>query len=199
MRILILALSVCLFTYTLSAQVGIATTVPSAQLELANNPLAPNFPLLELNPQTAPVGTATGQLAVIGNQLFMYDATRAKWLSTSATPLSWSKTGSASNENLRFGGDVANNNSGAAMPYNGTIVFVSAQSSGGNATKGFDVRVRSGSTTLSTTTFNLIANNFTNTSYNVDFVAGNYINVYAVPAGAAVTDPAVTVWVKWRK
>lgn len=199
MRILILALSVCLYTYTLSAQVGIATTVPSAQLELANNPLAPNFPLLELNPQTAPVGTATGQLAVIGNQLFMYDATRAKWLSTSATPLSWSKTGSASNENLRFGGDVANNNSGAAMPYNGTIVFVSAQSSGGNATKGFDVRVRSGSTTLSTTTFNLIANNFTNTSYNVDFVAGNYINVYAVPAGAAVTDPAVTVWVKWRK
>lgn len=181
------------------AQVGIGTTSPTAQLELSNSLLAPNLPLLELNPQATPAGTATGQLAVIGDQLYMYDAVRVKWLTISATPLTWSKNGNADDENLRFGGDVANNNSGAAMPYNGTIVFISARASGGLATKGFEVRVKSGTITLSTTSFNLVGSNFTNTTYNVNFNAGDYINVYAVAAGAAVADPAVTVWVKWRR
>lgn len=192
----LMTLAAILGTFAMYSQVGIGTIVPSAELEIEGTG---TLPALELNPQVAPVGTATGQIAVIGDQLYMYDATRAKWLSASATPLTWSKNGSADDENLRFGGDVADTNSGAAMPYNGTIVFVSARASGGLATKGFEIRRRNGPFTWSTTPFNLVGGNFRDTSYNVDFNAGEYINVYAVAAGAAVTNAAVTVWVKWRQ
>ncbi len=179
------------------AQVGVGTTNPSSQLEIQSTNTG--IPTLELNPQTAPIGSATGQLAVIEDELYMYDATRGKWLSVDATSYVWSKNGPADNEVLRIGGDVRTDNSGIRMPFNGAIVYVTAQSSGGVANKGFDIRVRNGTTTLVTTSFSLIANVFTNTNYNVNFTAGNYINVYVQAAGNTVEDPAVTVWVKWRK
>ena len=70
----------------LFAQVGIGTITPNAELEIKSNS---TLPALELNPQTAPVGTATGQIAVIGDKLYMFDVTRAKWLSVEATMLNF--------------------------------------------------------------------------------------------------------------
>jgi hypothetical protein len=199
MRILILALSVCLYTYTLSAQVGIATVVPSAQLELANDPLAPNYPLLELNPQIAPAGTAMGQLAVIGDQLYMYDGVRMKWLSLETCALQFGRSGGVDTQVLRYGGDVGTNNSGAQMPFDGTIVHVSAVANSTTSTKQFDIRVRDNTNvTQSTTSFNLAAGRFSKTDNNVNFSAGNYINVIGI-GGTSVNDPTVTIWVKRRK
>lgn len=200
-KLIITSLAVFFSTACLYAQVGIATQAPTAQLELANDVLAPNFPLLELNPQATPAGTATGQLAVVGDQLFMYDAARVKWLSTETTALQFSNSGATSNQLLKYG-EVANVNSGAYMPLNGTIVYVGATTadlSGGGSIKAFDVTVKNGTTTVSTTTFNLVNWKFFKTDYNVNFSAGNYINVRTPAAGGNVTDPTVTVWVKWRK
>jgi hypothetical protein len=65
---------------TVMAQVGINTTsTPVAQLEIQDG--GASLPALKLTPQTNPSGTETGQLAVIGDQLYMYNATRTKWLS----------------------------------------------------------------------------------------------------------------------
>lgn len=183
----------------LNAQVGIGTTSPSAELEVEGTNTG--IPALELNPQSAPAGSATGQVAVIGDQLFMYDATRAKWLSTETSVLQFSNSGNTSNTFLKYG-DVANVNSGAYLPFDGTIVYIGATTSdviGGGSTKAFDVRVNNGTTVNSTTTFNLVAWKFLKTDYNVDFNAGDYINVLTPTAGGNVTNPTVTVWVKWRK
>lgn len=105
----------------------------------------------------------------------------------------------ADDENLRFDGDARSDNCGARIPFNGTIVYVSAVSSGGVSTKGFDVCVRNGNATTSTIPFNLVANVFSNTTYNVNFNAGNYLNVFCQNAGNDVEDPAVIVWVKWPR
>jgi hypothetical protein len=181
------------------AQVGIGTTSPSAELEIEGTNAG--IPALELNPQSGPAGSATGQLAVIGDQLYMYDATRAKWLSSETSVLQFSNAGSTTNVVLKYG-DAANANSGAYMPFDGTIVYIgatTADSSGPGPSKAFNVTVKNGATTISTTTFNLVNWKFLKTDYNVNFSAGDYINVRTPSAGGNVTDPTVTVWVKWRR
>jgi hypothetical protein len=191
--------SIFIYAINLHAQVGIGTITPTAEFEVSTTNTG--IPALELNPQSTPVGTATGQLAVIGDQLYMYDVTRAKWLSTETTTLTFTSTGPTTNILLKYG-EVANVNSGAYMPHAGTIVYIGATTSdlsGSSSTKAFDVTVKNGATTISTTTFNLVNWKFLKTDYNVNFNAGNYINVRTPSAGGNVTDPTVTVWVKWRK
>ncbi|MAL59132.1 MAG: hypothetical protein CMC14_03710 [Flavobacteriaceae bacterium] len=196
MKNLIFALSM-LNVGVICSQVGIGTLNPSSQLEIKSTNTG--IPSLELNPQTTPLGSATGQLSVIGDELSMYDAARGKWLSLQATPLQWSKNGNAGNETLRFGGDTRSINTGASMPFDGTIVYVTANAEGGNATKGFEIRIKSGTTLKTTTSFNLVGSTFKKTDYNVNFSAGDYINVFANNTGGDASDPAVIVWVKWRK
>ncbi|MBT8255620.1 MAG: hypothetical protein KJO23_03695 [Bacteroidia bacterium] len=198
-KIFVLALFVLVYSYSVSAQVGIGTVNPSSELEIETTNTG--VPALELNPQSAPTGSATGQLSVIGDQLYMYDATRAKWLSTETSALAFTSSGATSNVLLKYG-EVANTNGGAYMPLDGTIVYIGATTSdalGSGSTKAFDVTVKNGLTTLSTTTFNLVNWKFLKTDYNVNFNAGDYINVRTPSAGGNVTNPTVTVWVKWRE
>ena len=49
--------------FSVSAQVGVGTTDPTAELEIETS--NSGIPALELNPQSSPTGTATGQLAVL--------------------------------------------------------------------------------------------------------------------------------------
>ena len=185
------------FTNALFSQVGIGTTNPTAELEIETTNTG--IPALELNPQSAPTGTTVGQIAVIGDKLFMYDATRTKWLSVETTALQFGRNGSTDNRSLRFGGNVENNNTGAMMPFNGTIVAVTSRATAGLATKQFQIRVRNGTTNVATSNFNLVANEYTSTTDNLDFSAGDYITVFAQATGAAVTSPTVVLWVKWRE
>tara|TARA_R100001369_G_scaffold92771_1_gene139731 strand:- start:5097 stop:5558 length:462 start_codon:yes stop_codon:yes gene_type:complete len=115
------------------SQVGIGTVTPSAELEIETS--SGDIPALKLNPQTNPIGNEMGQLAVIGDKLYMYDDVRAKYLSVETTALQFAKDGTADNDPLRFGGDVKDNGSGAKMPFNGTIVYCTIQSSGEKKTK----------------------------------------------------------------
>lgn len=190
-----------LVSINLSAQVGIGTTNPTAELEIATTNTG--LPALELNPQTAPTGTVTGQLAVIGNELFMYDANRGKWLGVGAMALQFGKEGAFNNDTLEFGGDLEQDGVGPLMPFNGTIVAVTATTYV-NAGKRFQIRVRDynpvAGTITSTQTYNFALTNYeyNNTSLNLDFNTNDFITIRGNGGGNA-EDAAVVVWVKWRQ
>ncbi|WP_353777235.1 hypothetical protein [Winogradskyella sp. 3972H.M.0a.05] len=185
--------------YSVSAQVGVGTTDPTAELEIETTDTG--IPALELNPQSSPTGNTTGQIAVIGDKLFMYDATRSKWLSVEVTPLQLGRSGGADDTNLRTVGNQNNNRSGYLMPFDGTITYVSVKSNSNNGaqSKEFSIQVRNGNTTNSATTVTTSASEYTNSSLNIDFSAGDFINGRIIDDGNGdVNNVSMIVWVKWR-
>lgn len=202
MKKIITVLIVLLTPVFVYSQVGIGTTVPTAEFEIMASPTG--IPALKLNPQTSPLGTSTGQIAVIEDTLYLYDDTRGKWLSIESTALQFGYALTADNQVLWFGGDVGDTGTGALMPFDGTIVYVTAQSSGGNTSKRMNLLLNG--TNIANNTdpnlsgrFNLSGGSFLLTSYNIDFNAGDYLSVKATANGAGVNDPTVIIWVKWRK
>jgi len=197
-------LLILLSTNLFYAQVGIGTVDPSAQLEILGTDTG--IPALQLNPQSAPLGDTMGQLAVIGELLYMYDATRGKWLSVESTTLQFGYGTSAlfpgDDQVLFFGGDVELG--GPIMPYNGTIVYMTINSSGGNATKRMDIQINGtdiGNNTDSTMDgrIRLSSGSFNYNEYNIDFDAGDYLTIKAANNGDAVDDPVAIIWIKWRQ
>jgi hypothetical protein len=200
----VLLLSFC----AVKAQVGVGTTSPTAQLEIAANTNTPDLPLLELAPQASPMGTATGQLAIIDDKLFAFDAARSKWLSVETTALQFGYAYDADDQELFFGGDIGLDTAsegltGAKMPYDGTIVYMTIESSGGAHNKSFDIALNGSNIGNNTDPaldgrVNLSSNEFMRTNYNIDFNQGDYITIKARANGPAVHDPVALIWVKWR-
>lgn len=177
------------------AQIGIGTTTPTAELEIATE--ATGLPPIELQPQTTPTGTVTGQIAVIGDIPYAYDSTRDKWLSLEQTSLQYNKRNDLTDQPIRLGGDVRTIDAGPLMPFDGTIVFASADIASGEQTQNFEILVRNGNTTLSTTPLSLASGEYQNTSLDIDFSAGDYIVVQST-GGTTVFEPAFTLWINWR-
>jgi len=178
-------------------RLGIGTVNPTAKLEI--DATTENIPALEIVPRTtAPTGTANGQIAVIDNSMYMFDLGRNKWLSVETMPFAFGNSGSTNNSYLNFT-TFANQNSSAKMPFDGTIVAITVQTSGGGsgATKGFEIRKNG--TTASIFSFNLVAYAYMNTTTNIDFNAGDFINVFAVAGGGSPSDPVATLFINWRK
>lgn len=175
------------------SQVGIGTVSPTAELEIEG--FDTGIPVLELNPQSAPVGTTTGQLAVIGDMLYMYDATRTKWLSVETTALQYGAAGSRDDEYLLFGGESQDSGSGARMLRDGTITSINIMASAGSATKGFEIHVNGSNVK----TYNLVAYEISETTTNIDFSAGDYLHIYIAPTVGRTSNPTAIMWVKWRK
>ncbi len=193
-----LCIFLLLFFSTATAQVGINTITPSAELEIVATPTG--IPALSLSPQTIPTGTATGQLAVIGDILYMYDETRAKWLTIEATPLQYNRGGGLDNEPIRFGGDLRDDISGPLMPFNGTIVYATARSATGQNNKEFFIEVKSNNNTVeSSTSISYVAREFSRSDLNIDFDQGDFITARVAAAGGDITDTALVIWVKWRQ
>lgn len=185
---------------TLIAQVGVGTTDPSAQLDIVTTNTG--IPALELNPQSSPSGSVTGQLAVIDDLLYMFDAVRGKWLSVESTAFQFGKNGDGDNELLEFAGDV--DESGPKMPFNGTIVYMSIQAIGGNTSKSFDLQINGSDVGNSNYQsidgrINLSSSAFVRTSYNIDFDEGDVITLEVRSNGSDVEDATAVIWVKWRK
>lgn len=192
------ALTVILFsTFNVFSQVGIGTTHPTSALEIET--VDTGIPALEINPQTSPVGSADGQLSVIGDKLYMYNLTRGKWLSLENTTLLYGRNGSRTNEVLRFMGNFGNQNTGALIPMNATIVHISARARGGNSTKAFSLEIRNASGFVSSVTYNLASREYTDTSLDIDIDAGQYLMARISNTGGNVTDLTLIVWLKWRK
>lgn len=198
--VFLLFLSITFSTYS---QVGINTTTPTAELEIQTTNTG--LPALKINSQTSPNGSETGQIAVIGDKLYMYDATRGKWLSIETVALQYGRNGSRDDEILRYTGGVDDAGSGPRMPFDGTIVYMTINSSGGAPDKEFDIKINgtdvpnNADPTLDGM-INLTSGSFTRTTYNIDFNAGDYIllEIGVLPSSMDVDDPAGVIWVKWR-
>ena len=182
------------------AQIGVGTNNPTAELEI----LAPanGKPSIELNPQSAPTGTATGQLSVIGDKLYAYDDIRGKWLSVEYTLLNYGLLGPADNQDLEFVGDIEL--SGPRMPFDGTIVYITMNASGGQPNK--EVQIHKNNVPIPDNInpnqdgfLELDLYSYSNTLYNLDFNAGDYFQVDVTDTGIAVQDLSVLIKVKWRK
>lgn len=185
------------FSCGLFSQVGIGTTTPNAALEI-NSP-SDDLPAIELNPQIAPIGSAAGQLSVIDGQLYLYDSTRVKWLSVESSAISFGREGSLNNINLEYSGDITN--SDPVMPKDGTIVFTTFNSSGGNPTKGVTLTIyNTAGTVVSTHNLHLSSGELVRTDFNVDFSEGDSFRVRVdAGGGPSVNDLSMVLWVKWRK
>lgn len=179
------------------SQVGIGTVNPTSKLEISTTD--DGIPGLELNPQSSPVGSADGQISVIDDLLYMYDDNRSKWLSVLSTSFQFGRAGDVDNTRLRFGGTVANNNSGTLLPLNGTIIGFTVNTSGGLANKGFQIRIRNGFVNQSVIDFNLTNNKYNSFLINQDFNKDDYLVVNVQNQGSSVSNPVVVIWVKWRK
>lgn len=190
------------FSQQALAQVGIHQENPTAALEIKGEDSG--IPVLQLEPQSSPRGEELGQLAVIGDKMYLYDATRLKWLSLENTLINFGLAGPANNQELEYVGDVEQ--SGPKMPYDGTIVHVSMNASGGNATK--TVRLYKNNVAVPNNDANpeidgvlaLEDYNFINANYNLDFNAGDAFRmVVGAGGGPSVEDLSVVFWIKWRK
>jgi hypothetical protein len=200
MRHTITRIGFILCSCALFAQVGIGTTDPSAQLDVVGTNTG--IPTLALSTQTAPIGTQMGQLSVIGDKLYHYDATRGKWLSVESSTIAFGLEGNVDNQALEFTGDVET--TGPKMPFDGTVVYLSIQSSGGQSDKGFQI-VKNGidvpdnpNTTIDGS-INLVSGSYINTNYNLDFNAGDYFEIDVAAAGGNVNNVSFVMWVKWRQ
>lgn len=179
------------------AQVGVGTTSPVGKLTVDAS--TDTTAALELVPQPVPTTNLTaGQIAVIGDKAYMYDATRMKWLSLESVALQFGRGGAANTNTLHHGGNMTSGLSGPLMPFDGTVVAITARGSAGDDT---DVQLRSRNGTINNIneTFTLTALQFLNPLANFDFNAGEYLTVRARDAATTTNNLTVTVWVKWRQ
>lgn len=199
-KIYLLFTCAAIFSQVIFSQVGVGTVMPTAELEVETTNTG--LPALELNPQTSPTGSTNGQIAVIGDKLFMYDVARGKWLSMESSALAFGRNGNIDNTVLKSAGNNANGNSSYLMPFDGTIVYVTVKSnmSNGAQNKQFQVRVRKGTTNVTTTNVTTSASEFSSTTFDVDFSAGDYIDIRINNDGNGnVNNPTAMIWVKWRE
>lgn len=192
-------LLVCLLAPFISiAQVGVGTISPNGKLTIDAS--SDTAAALELVPQVTPTtNLADGQLAVIGDRLYMYDNTRSKWLSIESTAIQFGRNNDVDTQNLHYGGNMVANNSGPLMPFDGTIVAISAIGGSGDDTD-INVRARDASNTNSINeTFTLSSLRYTDTAANFDFNTGDYITARARDGSTTTNDVTVIFWVKWRQ
>lgn len=186
-----------LFACATFAQVGVGTTNPTGKLTIDAS--SDSTAALELVPQAVPTSNlAAGQIAVIGDKAYMYDATRMKWLSLESVALQYGRNGASDTDTLQYGGNMASGTSGALMPFNGTIVAITAIGASGDDTD-IQLRVRNGTTNTIDQTFTLNALEYIDTVTNLDFSAGEYFTVRTRDAATSTTDVTVTIWIKWRQ
>ena len=187
------------------AQIGIGTSTPSAALEIQTKP--EGIPALRLKPQSNPIGSITGQIAVIDNILYLYDATRNKWLSVEKTTLEFGRLGNGSAPaEIEFGGGDLQN--GPRMPFKGTIVSISISATKDNNNREIGLFINDtnvpnndididedGVYTLDPT---LLV--YRNKNFNLDFNAGDMISLALLDGSVNdIEDLIVMLDIKWRK
>ena len=178
--------------------VGINNENPSAQLDI--NQVDAASPPLRIRPSAStPTGTESGQFHVASDGLlYTFDSTRNKWLSVDRNLVGWGRnSGSASNEFLRqFNGSLSDTN-GWRMIRNGTITAITVQS---NNVDTFDIQIRSNDNAAPITTFTVTnAEGDHDTTLNIDFNEGDFLQCFlpAVPGG--VSNPQVLIEIAWRQ
>lgn len=162
----------------------------SVKIDASNATNAP----FELVPQNSIPSTnlASGQITIIGDELYIYDGGRSKWLSADSTTYVFSMN-SASGQTMSIGGTVGNG-VGFKMPMKATIVKISVSSSGGNATKKFEIRKVGSATPLKS--FSLNSGSYISLNDNITLNAGDIVQVYVSGEGTPVKNPIVTLFIR---
>ena len=175
-----------------NGRIGINTNLTTSKLKIDAS--AETYPSFEIVPRiTAPTGVNSGQMAIINNSLFIYDATRAKWLSSETMTYPFGRGGSSDGVYIQYAG-VGVTFSGAKILKNATIVGITAEASGGNASKAIDIELAT-----SIITFNLTSFAFLDNNVNIDVDQEDYIAIFVQSPGPAVQDITVTLHLKWRE
>lgn len=143
---------------------------------------------------TPTTGVASGQIINRNGVVYSYDGTRSKWLSIDQPILSYqARLGDA---NYLSTGDHSDINSGFTAVRDGTIIGVSASGGSGNQTKAFAIRINGVLTDLST--FALTAGKHNDDTLDLDFSAGDVIQIYTSADGPPVFSPRVNLIIAWR-
>lgn len=160
-----------------------------------NSTSSSNAPL-QLNSQSAAPTTslAAGQLSVINGELYLYDATRSKWLSITESNYYWADD-NIKGKYMKIG-DALGTNVGFTIPANATIVKVScSESTGSNR----ELQLRKNGSPASIKTFNLSAGSYTSTNDNIDLLSGDIMQAYVSGgSGSPCKDLVVNVFLKYR-
>lgn len=130
------------------------------------------------------------------NMTFQYDSSRSKWLSMSQMFLDWGSN-VADGKYLNIHGAVATQ-TGYLMPYNGTIISVTAKSASGNQSKLFELR-RNNDRVTPLDSFTLTSGSYSAINKNIDFDAGDYLQAFVPASGVPAKDAVVMVVICWRE
>ncbi|MCG8795762.1 hypothetical protein [Tenacibaculum finnmarkense] len=147
---------------------------------------------------TTPTGTSGGQMFVDSTNgiLYIYDGTRAKWLSVDRTMVGWGvNNANTGNEYLRQFNGAQSNRNGWRMIRNGTITAISAQTNI-NQTWTLEIRKNDGTTAIASLTITNQQGNHNNT-LNIDVNEGDFIQAYC--NGTSVDYPETLIEIAWRK
>ncbi|MCG8804784.1 hypothetical protein G1K75_03845 [Tenacibaculum finnmarkense] len=147
---------------------------------------------------TTPTGTSGGQMFVDSTNgiLYIYDGTRAKWLSVDRTMVGWGvNNANTGNEYLRQFNGAQSSQNGWRMIRNGTITAISAQTDI-NQTWTLEIRKNDGTTAIASLTITNQQGNHNNT-LNIDVNEGDFIQAYC--NGTNVSHPETLIEIAWRK
>lgn len=134
---------------------------------------------------------------------FFEDDTRSdKVLSVESNTFNWNESTVSNNDWLQPG-SVNDSDSGYIMPYDGTVVRVTAHTEDANGnTKGIKLYVGNSNSTAGGTVVTTLSGasqaSDTNSDVDIDFSAGDKIRLRGDSSGGTIQDTVATVWVKWR-
>lgn len=138
------------------------------------------------------IGSPTGSTRIINGDLYYYDETRNKWLTSAEEKYLWT-------ENVVDGkymniGHAGNSATGYLMPQDFTITKLSIMTSSGNQTKEFQIRINN----TITQSINLVDGQYISTSLDIDLQSGDILKMFVSGAGQHVKGVVVTLFGKWR-
>lgn len=125
---------------------------------------------------------------------FQYDGVRNDWLSIAQMFLDWG-SGSADGVYLNIHGAAATQ-TGYLMPRNGKIISITARCASGNQSKALEIR-RNHNSATPLKSFSLSSGQYSSITENIDFVAGDYIQAFAVSNSIPARDVVVMVTIAW--
>lgn len=155
-----------------------------------------NYASLQITPiaYTPSANLAAGQVCIRGGILYAYNGTRTKWLSVDQPSISYQiRNGDA---NYLATGSFADIKSGYEALRDGTIVGITANGGNGNQTKSFAIRKNGAAADIAT--FSLVAGKYSSSATDLDFSAGDVLQIYCSATGTAIKNPRVNLLIAWR-
>jgi len=173
--------------------IGNTITVDDGPVKLDST--SSNYSPLELTNRTnAPSsGLQAGQVAVVNNELYIYDGSRSKWLSPSKL-IGFGSNGKIDGQYLEGPGTSSGRHRGWMMAKKGTIISVAAHARAGNLSKTLVLKINGSNAKV----FSLVSGSYISNNDNIDFNQGDLLQIYVRAAGNAAKDVTVSLEVAWR-